>query len=182
MTHCLVSTASGQDIFAVRIESQTVDLSVVCFMLLHNPYTAVKQLSRAVLDSIHACTLVGIRVGIKLDFSFLAEMDYIKEACNSSVTRPVCRAVCACKKLQHEGNRHNDTAQLSRCCRKCNACCCFDACWSQKAQWMKPGAANLSAACVCHSTIVTSSHPNDHVAIPTSHCYPNNYITISKST
>jgi len=54
VTHCLVSTASGQDIFAVRIESQTVDLSVVCFMLLHNPYTAVKQLSRAVLDSIHA--------------------------------------------------------------------------------------------------------------------------------
>ena len=76
MTHCLVSTASGQDIFAVRIESQTVDLSVVCFMLLHNPYTAVKQLSRAVLDSIHACTLVGIRVGIKVKFSFLAGMDY----------------------------------------------------------------------------------------------------------
>ena len=53
MTHCLVSTAGGQDIFAVWVESQAVDLSVVCFMLLHNSYTAVKQLLHAVLGNTH---------------------------------------------------------------------------------------------------------------------------------
>ncbi len=51
MTHGLVSTAGGQDILAVWVESQAVDLSIVCFMLLHNPYTAVKQLLYAVLGN-----------------------------------------------------------------------------------------------------------------------------------
>ena len=53
MTHGLVSTAGGQDILAVWVESQAVDLSIVCFMLLHNPYAAVKQLLHAVLGNIH---------------------------------------------------------------------------------------------------------------------------------
>lgn len=53
MTHCLVSTASGQDILAIRVESQAVDLSVVCFMLLHDPFTAVEQLLHAMLGNAH---------------------------------------------------------------------------------------------------------------------------------
>lgn len=66
--------------------------------------------------------MVGIRVGIEVELSFLADIHYISEGWKPHVTRLVCRAktlvyvhVHACKKLQQEGKRHNATAQSSRC-------------------------------------------------------------------
>ena len=175
--HCLVSTAGGQDILAVRIESQAVDFSVVCFMLLHDPCTAVKQLLHAALDNIHALH-PGRCQG---EYQGEAQLS-CRDGLYQRSLQPFCDTSCLQSStcMQETTMRgDNDTAQYGRCWGKCNALLLFR-CTLEPEGTVDETRCSKSKCSLRLAQRKCDKLSNDHIAIPTSHCYPNNYMTIPK--
>ncbi len=181
VTHCLVSTASGQDILAVRIESQAVDLSVVCFVLLHDPCTAVKQLLRAVLHNIHALH-PGRCQGVYQGEAQLSCRDRVYQRSLHPFCDTSCLQSSTCmQETSTGGEQRQSYSSMWQMLGKCNALLLFR-CTLEPEGTVDETRCSKSKCSLRLAQRKCDKLSNDHIAIPTSHCYPNNYMIIPKST
>ena len=143
-------------------------------MLLHNPCTAGKQLLHAALDNTHALH-PGRCQGVYQGEAQLSCRDELYQRSLHPFCDTSCLQSSTCMQETPTGGGTETMIQLNvaDAGESVMPCCCFDA--RSEPEGTVDGTRCSKTKCSLHlAQRKCDKLSNDHIAIPTSHCYPNN--------